>query len=277
MMISWRRWASALALVLAVSGTASAGIHDGLLNYWNLDGNFDDTAGSLSGNVSTNADNGSQPGTSVSFADSPASGQYAVFNGDDSAFIEVPNSDDIVATGESLSISAWLNVNQFDQSWQALIAHGESNDYRVARRDASDIMSYAGGVGDIPTDNTTGPNVNDGNWHHLVAISPAGGNAELWVDGALVSTGGATSIADNGSGRLMIGGNPDTAGDGYRTWDGGIDDVGMWNRALTGAEIGAIYAGGLNGVPLSSVPEPSSAVLALLSLSGLGLFRRRGR
>ncbi|MCA9196262.1 MAG: LamG domain-containing protein [Planctomycetales bacterium] len=275
MSISWGKWA-VLAIFCAVSSTASAGVHDGLLNYWSLDGNFEDTAGSLSGNASTVADNGSQPGSSVSFAASPASGQYAVFNGDDQGFIEVPDSADIDAAGESLSISAWLTVNQFDQGWQALIAHGESSDYRIARRGgASNIMSYAGGVGDIPTDDTTGPDVNDGEWHHVVAISPAGGNAELWVDGALVATGGATALTNNGSGRLMIGGNPDTAGDGYRTWDGGIDDVGMWNRALTGAEIGAIYNAGLEGVPLSGVPEPSSSLMALLGLAGLGLLRRR--
>lgn len=271
----WRQWAC-LAIVCAVSNVASAGVHDGLLNYWSLDGHLNDTAGSLTGNASTVADNGTQPGTSVTFAASPASGQYGVFNGDGSAYVEVPNSADLIATGESLSISAWLNVNQFDQGWQALIAHGESNDYRIARRgDASNIMSYAGGVGDIPTNDTTGPNVNDGNWHHIVAISPLGGNAELWLDGALVSTGGVTNLASNGSARLMIGGNPDTAGDGFRTWDGGIDDIGMWNRALTGAEIGAIYAGGLQGVPLSQVPEPATGLLSLMALSGLGLFRRR--
>lgn len=265
-----------LAVACAIASTASAGVHDGLINYWNLDGDFVDTAGSLAGNTSTNVDNGSQPGTSVSFANwGNALGQYGVFNGDAEGFVEVPNSDDIVAAGESLSISAWLSVNQFDEGWQALIAHGEGSDYRIARRGGgSNIMSYAGGTGDIPTDDTTGPDVNDGGWHHVVAISPAGGPAELWVDGGLVATGGATALTDNGSGRLMIGGNPDT-GPGFRTWDGAIDDIGMWDRALTGDEIGAIFAAGAQGIPLADVPEPGTSVLALLAAGCLALVRRR--
>jgi hypothetical protein len=271
------KFMAVVAAICAISSTALAGVHDGLVNYWNLDGNFEDTAGGLAGNVSTSTDNGSQPASSVSYAAAPSAGlgQYGVFNGDGDAYVEVPNSDDIVAAGESLSISAWLTVNQFDQGWQALIAHGEGSDYRIARRDISDVMSYAGGVGDIPTSNTTGPNVNDGGWHHVVAISPLGGPAEIWVDGSLVETGGNTNLTNNGSTRLMIGGNPDTAGDLYRTWDGGIDDVAMWNRALTGDEVMAIYNAGVQGVPLSGVPEPGTGVLAMMAAGCLGLLRRR--
>ncbi len=266
------------ALAVCLISTASfAGIQDGLINYWNLDGNFEDTAGSLAGNASTVADNGTQPASAVSFADSPTGvGQYAVFDGTADGFVEVPDSADIVAADESLSISAWFNVGQFDQGWQALIAHGESTDYRIARRTGgSNIMSYAGGAGDIPGDNTTGPDVNDGEWHHVVSVSPAGAPVELWVDGEMVASGNNAALTDNGSGRLMIGGNPDTAGDGFRTWDGGIDDVGMWNRQLSGSEISAIYEAGARGIPLSQVPEPNAGLLMLLASAALALSRRR--
>ena len=268
---------AAAAFVCLMTATGYAGVQDGLINYWNLDGNFDDTAGSVTGNTSTFVDNGSQPGSAVSFADSPTGvGQYAVFDGSIDAFIEVPDSDDIVAAGETLSISAWVNVNQFDQGWQAVIAHGEGSDYRIARRGGgSNILSYAGGAGDIPGDDSTGPNVNDGEWHHVVAISPNGAPTELWVDGGLVATGNPATLTDNGSGRLMIGGNPDTSGNDFRTWDGGIDDVGMWDRALTGDEIGQIFRAGAQGVPLSQVPEPGAGLMALMATCGLALLRRR--
>ena len=266
---------AALLFICAVTGTASAGVHDGLLNYWNLDGNFEDTAGALAGNTSTTVDNGTQPNASVSFAASPTGvGEYAVFNGDDEAFVEVPDSADIVAAGESLSISAWFQVNNFDQSWQALIAHGESTDYRIARRSGANVMAYAGGAGDIPGDDS-GPDVNDGEWHHVVSVSPFGEPAQLWVDGALVATGDATSLTDNASGRLMIGGNPDTSGDGFRTWDGGIDDIGMWDRALTQSEIELIALSGTQGIPLAEVPEPATGLMAIFALAGIAQLRRR--
>ncbi|MCP4188997.1 MAG: hypothetical protein GY768_00050 [Planctomycetaceae bacterium] len=278
----------ALVLMCAISSQALADVHDGLINYWNFDGNFDDTAGSIAGNNSTKADNGSQPAAAVSLAnwtdinpDAAALGQYGVFDGSAEGYIEVPDSADIVRAGGAVSISAWLQVNNFDQGWQALIAHGEGSDYRIARRGGgSNIISYAGGTGDIPTNDSTGPDINDGNWHHVVAISPIfmdQAASQLWVDGVQVATGGNAVLGDNGSGRLMIGGNPDTLGDGYRTWDGAIEDVGMWDRPLTGSEIESIFTSGQNGIPLAAIPEPSAGLLVMLAAGALPFFRRRRR
>lgn len=276
----------AFAVISAIASPSMAEVHDGLINYWNFDGNFDDTAGSIPGNTSTKADNGSQPGSAVSLAnwtdvnpDAAALGQYGVFDGTSEGYVEVPDSADIVRAGGAVSISAWLRVNSFTKGWQALLAHGEGSDYRIARRGGgSNIMSYAGGTGDIPTNDSTGPNVNDGNWHHVVAISPIfmdQAGSQLWVDGVQVATGGNTAVSDNGSGRLMIGGNPDTGG--FRTWHGDIEDVGMWDRPLTGEEIGLIFTSGQNGVPLSAIPEPSTGLLIMLAAGAVPFFRRRRR
>jgi hypothetical protein len=104
-------------------------------------------------------------------------------------------------------------------------------------------MSYAGGVGDIPTADLIGPSVNDGGFHHVVAISEQGVSTRLWVDGTLAATGGAPTINNPTSGNqaIWIGDNPDT---GDRSWDGLIDDVGIWNRVLTEDEIMALWSGG---------------------------------
>ena len=242
-------------LCFSFAASAHADLYDGLVNYYALDGDFLDTASGLSGNTSTFDDEGFQPDASVTFAPSPF-GQTAVFNGDDVAYIEVEDSDDLVFTDRDLTISGWFNVNQFDQSWQGVIAHGESSDYRVARRSGSNVLSYAGGVGDIPTDDITGPNINNGDWNHFAAITEEGVSTRLWVNGQLVSTSAdAASIADNGSGRLMIGGNPDTSGDGFRTWDGMIDDIGMWERVLTPEEVVQIYSAGADGVALAGAAD----------------------
>lgn len=100
---------------------------------------------------------------------------------------------------------------------------------------------------------------------------------QLYMDGALVVNVNdpGTALTDNGSGQLFIGGNPQ--GDAtsatlnrYRAWNGGIDDVGMWNRPLSAAEVGEIYAAGQLGL----IPEPTSGLLSLLGL-GLALRRRR--
>ena len=72
----------------------------------------------------------------------------------------------------SLSIAGWFKVDAFDKSWQALIAKGENLNYRIARRsDTGDTsIAYAGGTGEGAADT---PQVNDGKWHHFVAVTDA--------------------------------------------------------------------------------------------------------
>lgn len=238
---------ASIVLGWACLGSASGQIADGLLNYWNFEGNFNDTAGLALGSASSSNDNGTpaNPDAVTIQGDGPL-GQYGNFN---RSHVLVPNSDDVLAAGEDLTISAWFQVTAFNTDWQALIAHGEGNDYRIARRAADSVMAYAGGTGDIPG-GAEGPVVNDGEWHHVVAISENGVSTRLWVDGALVAEGGAPAIANNGAVALQIGGNPNAGG---RDWNGGIDDVAMWGRPLTEAEIVEIYAKGQTGQPLSSL------------------------
>ena len=247
----------------AGGGAAPGNLLDGLINYYPLNSNFYDLAGSVPGNTSTNDDHGTQPGSSVSFT-----GGYAVFNGDDEAYAEVPDSADVVAAGESLSISAWFQVTSLDDGWQGLIAHGESSDWRIARRGGDNVISSRVGAGDIPG-GAEGPAIDDGAWHHVVAVADMAGDQSLYVDGTLVASNPYASITDNGSGRMMIGGNPDTGG--FRTWNGGIDDIGMWDRALSAAEVATIYDSGRGAL----VPEPATGLLALMSVACLGLLRRR--
>ena len=274
-----------LLLPLALAATAlsahAAGIHSGLLSYWDFEGNFEDSAAGLAGNASTVDDNGSA-GSAVSIGSGGPLGSFGNFSrsglGTENV-VAVSDSADVVAAGESLTISTWFTVNSFDQGWQGLIAHGEGSDYRIARRGTDSVMGYAGGTGDIPG-SAIGADVTGGGWHHVVAISEAGVSTRIWIDGALVETGGVPTIADNGSGQLFIGGNPQ--GDGgstdvnqYRPWNGSIDDVAMWNRALTDLEVAQIYTAGQNGIPLGAmIPEPSTGLLGLL---GLALATRRRR
>ena len=116
-------------------------------------------------------------------------------------------------------------------------------------------------------------------WHHIVAITDgAAGNTRLYVDGILESTGGAPAINDAQGGGILdfnIGANPDT-GAQNREWNGNIDDVAQWNRALTDSEISELWGGASSAQSLGAliIPEPSSGLLGLL---GLGLILRRRR
>src|SRR5947209_13007333 len=124
-------------------------------------------------------------------------------------------------------------------------------------------MSYAGGVGEGLDD---GPDVTDGNWHHFVAVRDPNAvsfGTAIYIDGVQTSVNTSPpTLAANGK-NVKIGDNPDATG---RYWNGKIDDVGIWNRVLTEAEISALYAGGAGkeiksffGPPVFAIAAPSGS------------------
>ena len=209
---------------IVLSSLGHAAPSDELLSYWTLDGN---TADSAPGGVSN--DNGSWAGAGAYLA--APFGQGADLNG--SSYISIPSSADLSHAGSSLSISVWFKVDSWSKNWQCLLSKGEGSNYRIARR-AGDTnqLSYAGGTGDI-----FGGSVNDGEWHHAVAVSDHGNNMFLYIDGVQVAIGGAPSLSDSGL-PLYLGENP---GATNRQWDGGIDDVGIFDVPLSSFRVAAIH------------------------------------
>lgn len=131
-------------------------------------------------------------------------------------------------------------------------------------------MAWQGGNNDIHG----GANVNDGQWHHFVGTSDAASNVHtLWIDGVNMASQGLTgSITSDPNLPLMVGENPQANG---REWNGEIDDVAIWNRALSESEILQIFNAGQAGTSLGAIPEPTVGLLGLLSLGLLTIRRRR--
>jgi hypothetical protein len=46
-------------------------------------------------------------------------------------------------------------------------------------------------------------------------------------------------------------------------WSGAFDEFAVWRRSLSGAEINAIYPGGLAGQPINEIPPVSSPFLTI--------------
>ena len=275
---------TALALALAVSAHGAA-IHTGLLNYWDFDGNGDDTAGSYAESNSTVDDDAVATGTAGAAVITTGSGglfgEAADFERDtgvDGAFI-VSNSNDVDFANEDISISLWAQFEDGNSgNWQALLAKGEGDNYRIStnrRNPGNDQASTAiGGAGDL----NSGFNIQDNaNWNHIVVTAPNGGNVNIYVNGALQNTSAGTSTianVDTSTPDALWIGNNGGATDTNRMWDGLIDDVAQWDRALTPEEISLIYTSGQNGIALGAIiPEPSTGIL--LGLSGLLLCVRR--
>ena len=199
-------------------------LHDGLIAYWPFDGDLQDTIGDSHGTGMGSDD--------IAYG-SGKFGQGIDLDGVDQ-FVETPVENEEMfdfQDGTGFSISAWFSVNEFTKSWQALIAKGEGNRWRVHRRGGENILTGNGGNGDVPAGT---PDINDGELHHIVLVSdPENDEVRLYSDGELASSNNGPAIQSNEN-PMMIGENPDARN---RTWSGIIDDVGIWNRPLSEEEI----------------------------------------
>jgi hypothetical protein len=232
-------------------------ITDGLVAYWSFDGHLLDSVDTFDGVA-----RGKVP---VQFVDGPSAAFGKSLKLTGTNYVEIPGSSNkLQFANGSLSIAGWFKVDTFDKSWQALISKGENLNYRVARRSDGVVsgdpeIAYAGGVGEGPADV---PKVNDGKWHHFVAVTDAAhakwGTA-LYVDGVIHGINTNAAVLAAGTSNLLIGENPEALN---RQWEGEIDDIALWNRVLAEEEIAFLYNGG-EGTPVSSLPGVTAPIPAV--------------
>jgi hypothetical protein len=103
-----------------------------------------------------------------------------------------------------------------------------------------------------------------GTWHHVTAVGN-GSNIRIFIDGNLIATGGA-GTANYGSSAFNFniggGGIFDTA---TNFFNGQIDEVVAYHRALSDTEIQSLYQAGLTPVTASVVPFVNTDVNAAMS------------
>lgn len=170
-----------------------------------------------------------------------------------------PGSDQFVALrGEavdeqwnangSFAVATWFQVDSFTAAWQTLVSSGDSS-WRIHRFQESDALSFDMAGKSL---SSRAP-VNDGRWHHLVAVYDADGAApriRFYIDGALESAGEIDphTAARNNSGPLLIGKDSERPG---REFHGRIDELSLFRRALADEEVRRMYEA---GNPYSSSP-----------------------
>ncbi len=253
-----------IATLAALSLPATAQLNTGLLSYWAFDGDLTDSGpgaanGTLVGTNTTPAFTAAKFGQGI---DLDGADQHVAIPGSEETYEFAFNPWTIVGdpvrtlqlTGGHLTVSAWFRVDSFDTNWQTLISKGEGTDWRIARTSystPSNHLAFCGGSADIPPDDNTGPEVHDGGLHHLVAVTDQTAATRFYVDGVLVGIGAPPNVGDADRLILMIGGNPEVDPP-YRRWNGVIDEVMIWQRALSDGECRGLYnlGAGIDGADI---------------------------
>jgi len=166
-------------------------------------------------------------------------GRAGSFDANSSTYIEGKNTAFGSKGDEQKTVIAWVKSSTTIPGNLPVIANGYNGDsYHI------DVLPGGGAVFSVGAVKATytGSNLLDGQWHMVAGVLDRIGNnsvLRIYVDGLLkqTTTVAAFSIADARNG-LFIGRRYNTE---YQYFDGLIDDVSVWDRALAGVEISKLF------------------------------------
>ncbi len=163
--------------------------------------------------------------------------QCAVLNGKDGA-ISTTQRGGIATAG---SLMAWVNLTSLPSKNDHILyvagisQSGNDFDLQFERDDALRFFTEGGGAVEYKPD----PATLAGTWHMIVATMDNGSKTRvLYWDGKLAKVD-AVGGTPNKTGLLTIGESPVFTG---RFFNGSIDEVALWDRALSGAEVAKLYS-----------------------------------
>lgn len=196
-----------------------------------------DEAGSAISDFSGSGNNGSGVNTSLT------TGQFegAVSLNGSNSYIQIPDSSSLNPTSE-ISIEAWVkwNINPSTGSqWAQIINKNVDNHYQIQHNYNNSAFEFAlrTNVNRRYVLSTTAPQ--QGTWYHIVGTYN-GASLRIYVNGTLENAVSLSGTITNSTTPVRIGSR--TSGD--RFFNGDIDELALYNRALTPSEISTRYNAG---------------------------------
>ena len=207
----------------------SGDLSNGLVGYWTFDGA--DISGTTALDKSGQGNNGTITGATKKTG---KLGQGLKFNGSSDKVLVSYNASLNLPT--VITISAWINIKSLATS-ATIVAKGSN--YLLQLNDASldelTFAFYTGGWREVTTQDL---NLQTNTWYHVaVVFDEATNTVYFYANGALNSSPAQTNDMPNADASdLMIGTNSSN-----EYFNGIIDDVRIYNRALSADEVKRLY------------------------------------
>lgn len=188
------------------------------------------------------------------------------FNGTNS-FVDVGNLD--VNSSGQLSVTAWVRStvpytsndcrtvvckvnNVLGGPFDLFVGDGSSNTSTGGNTAGFASWSNTTPIFSIVPAKSSTKNTRDGSWHHLAITSKIGSQCVYW-DGILMKTNSYSSPLPSSTTSVRIGGVNIS---NHHPWNGDIDEVAIYNRALSSTEIATLAVG-----PKASTSPASSVIV----------------
>jgi hypothetical protein len=220
---------------------------NGLIAYYPFNGNVNDESGY--------SNNGTNYGASPATDRKGNPGRAMSFNGT-SNYIQIPTSSSFQSISSEITISAWLKKGSASLQEQIIVSRRDNTDpgihFVMQISPLAGLLFLTGGVGTpnpgytyLQTQTTSYPKLNDGNWHNVVAVHKygTGTSSALYIDGVLVASTwllvGPNYPVNIKNVDVFIG-KQNVAPPSSGFANGYLDDIRIYNRALTLQEIVAL-------------------------------------
>ena len=273
------RAAATLAFVSATVPAPGAAPTDGLVGYWSFD---DGTLAEKSGFTPPGTHDGLAVGA-VAFTQGPSGMALDLSAANTAVRIKNSNANDagyrgtfdqlLYNSAQGFSIGAW--VKGLPAAWNPWISKGgeTTSGYQLRRHGTDNVATFTlqAAAGESDPYNSSGVSFADGGWHQLVAIyDPVASQRTLYVDGAVEDAIYDTGLDPNSAPAqsLVFGARNDDAVSGVLTAFAGVavDEVRIYNRALTDSEATGMFTPGIQVAPGSLVvytPRPDTNVVQI--------------
>jgi hypothetical protein len=207
-------------------------LYANLRAWWKLD----ETSGTSADDTTGRAQDGTVSGAAWG---SGISGNALAFDGVDDGVL-VGTAAAVTGSGD-LSLAAWVKVDPGSPLGTVIQqreagATGHQGEYMLNVNANGTVNFFIYGTSTYQFDLTTAATINDGQWHHLTALR-SGTTGKIYIDGVEAATGsGAVQALQSRA--VSIGYD---YRDNNKRFDGAIDDVRIYERALSAAEIDVLH------------------------------------
>jgi hypothetical protein len=172
----------------------------------------------------------------------------------------------------TMAISIWLNTDVQPSDWAMVVNDwsGSCGQFHVGLFAGVDIANFTADASCAAILTREGSPFPVGSWQHMSFVAD-GTMMRLYRNGQQVS-----AVAYEGtiyqppvkSFGIGMKPNADGSGPGSFFWQGKMDDLGIWKRALSPDEVTAIYNAGVAGKDLTTAATPQGVSLTIVQSGG---------
>jgi prepilin-type N-terminal cleavage/methylation domain-containing protein len=221
--------------------------------------NFKEGSGAIASDYLGSGNNGILQNGPTWSTDTPSGTGYSISLDGINDYIEVADTSGLKYTGGDMTIAAWINPDAAEATGGYIISKpwnssGQYNYNVVYLTDGRIQVTVTGNAGYTTTTTATVPK---SKWSFIAVTFESSGKENIYIDGALKSTGSYTSTISSWTpgvgdlnlplaiGTLYPYGSGGVSFTSAQAFNGLIDDPRVFTKALVATEIKNLYAEGL--------------------------------